>query len=343
MALSTEALAAQGITYPWHISVEAARKGYITSGNIESDLIVETYDQACLTHPQASRFLFSNEVLTSRLLRSTQPLETLIKRGVSVALILFIRNPLSHAISLYGQSVKRGGQTGDIDEHLASYRMPEAITHFLKWQRDAGVKVHIANYSRHAHDPGLVFCDLLELRRNTLSLSPVSTVNRSLTPSELYLQRAFNRGWGKGSNVFVSDRLCNKLPEIFVPPPTLSQRQYDAFCDRVGPMIEAANQIIPSSEAYQLEPYDMFSGHHPETGDIRFSTAQVDVLADAIAARIPPSHLTDAFFDLVEALRDGRAVEEKDITLLIEMARALRPGTKRFKRPSKPSRCFDSQ
>ncbi|MFU8779106.1 MAG: hypothetical protein ACNA7M_15795 [Roseovarius sp.] len=337
LALSVEALATQGITYPWHRSFEAARKGHITSGNMDADCIVETYDHASLTYPQARRMLFSNELLAARLLKSTGAIETLIRRGVSVELILFIRDPLPHAISLYGQGVKRGGETGDIAAHLERYRVPDAIAGFLKRQRDMGVKVHIANYSRHAQDTASIFCDFLGVSRDTLRPSPVSTVNRSLTPSEMYLQRAFNRAWGKRSSVFVSDQLCNKLPNIAVPPLRLSREGYTSFCDRIGPMVEAANRVIPGSEAYQIEDYDKYSGNEPETAEIRFSAAQIDVLADAIAGRMPPSELTDVFFDLVEGLRDGRAVDEQDVKLLIQMARALRPGTKRFKRSLRPT------
>lgn len=336
LAQSVERLASEGITYPWHPAMKLAQKEHISTGNVDPDGVVAAYDAACAAHPDATTFLFSNEALTSRHFDTAAPFAELIARGVSIDMVLFIRNPLSHALSIYGQEVKRGGAVEGVDTRLALYGQPGRIGQFLDLQRAAGVRVHVANYSNHRRNLSAQFCRMINLPKDILTPLEVRQVNRSLTKSELYVQRAFNREWGASSNAFVSDQLCNRLPDIRAERPYITPAQYDAFAQRMRPMLEEVNPKLPPNEAYVLESYDdLFGQSHPLEA-IQLSPEQVDVLVASISARLPKRDETEAFFDLVTALRAGAPLDDAGIEGLTRMARALRPGSKRLNVPALP-------
>jgi len=78
---------------------------------------VQTVTEAADRHAKASRLLFSREWLFSRIAADGGSLTTL-QKSFDVTVILFTREFLAHAISSYGQAVKRGGCTKSLGKYL---------------------------------------------------------------------------------------------------------------------------------------------------------------------------------------------------------------------------------
>lgn len=99
-ALSIDALADAGIHYPDHRDLVNAAEGKITSGNIVAKSLLKTASAALASKDRA--VLFSNEMLFHDIVTDENLLVNLMKVGVPVTVVLYIRNPLQHVISLYG-------------------------------------------------------------------------------------------------------------------------------------------------------------------------------------------------------------------------------------------------
>ena len=109
-------------------------------------------------------------------------------------LLLLVRDPLDHAVSVYGQMQKRHGFAGGLDDWLEIYDFPNALLHFLKTIRscDGSLSLAVDHYGRNKRS-------LINLLKDWLSLSagynysdPKRVVNRSLTLQELCLVRHLN-------------------------------------------------------------------------------------------------------------------------------------------------------
>ena len=124
-ALSVEALAAQGIHYSPAGSLDLARDGKITSGNVNPLRLVETYNRAVRTAAGAEAVLLSNEACFIAFEKDPAPLRRLTEQGVPVEIVLFLRDPLDWAGSSYMQSIKRHGGKRSFSEFLPNARFLE--------------------------------------------------------------------------------------------------------------------------------------------------------------------------------------------------------------------------
>ena len=201
-----------------------------------------------------------------------------------VEILLFIRNPVGHAASLWQQYLKRGGGTAPIEEFFEKYTVPDRVALFLDLFTPAeGVGLTCLNYDRHRRD-------LLTPLRVWLGLPPASLspprapiINRGMTRAELSLQLALNRRIGR-IGILLSDALCADLPDLpadLIRPDTASQR---AMCERLAPTLNRVNARLPESERYLR---DIVSA--PEVfGDtmLEFSPEQIELIGNALGGEI---------------------------------------------------------
>ena len=289
LALSQANLLKKGIAYPDHPSFDDARAGKISSGNIEPMNIVDSYDETCARYPDAHSVLYSNEYFFPAIVDKPEFLEPLLDRGVQISAILFIRNPLDHAVSRYVQTIKRRGSTRHLEEELALYDRPVRVLQFIVNARRLGLDLEVLNYSNHKGDLNSVFASTIGVEASDLLDPARPTINRGLTRSELRLQRAFNIEWGRKSSAFVSDPLCNELPDIKAEKPLISRAAYEEFVRVIDKMVADVNAIIPAEERYVVGSYeDSYGDADPDVSEsFNFSAEQLDVLARSISARIP--------------------------------------------------------
>lgn len=281
-ANSIERLAECGIDYPGAPS-EAAAGWKISSGN----------GQALMSAPPETFEITRDKVFFSaeRLFLSfaqdrdwPERLQALCAHHEigTVEVLMFLRDPIPHAESSYQQMVKRGGLTEKVETIFAKYTQPELVRDALT--RDFGgltINWHVYNYDRHKTELIQITEAFLDVPDGTLVRGGDRPVNRSMTAGELALLRGLN-GHDSTAAARLADALCNETPEIpseTVYPDTSVQQE---MITRLGPAIEAVDQMIDPAERYgtELKPVagaaERFS----------FTAEQVAVIGDILGARL---------------------------------------------------------
>lgn len=299
LALSLPALEAAGFCYP--IDDDTARsagEGHISGGNFQARpgafaALAETGrvapDKACLISAESLFYhiLKTPDTIGEEFARLRGPTPA----QVPLHVLLYLRDPLDHAVSTYQQSVKRGGYTGTLSDSLAKYRMPAQTLRVLEILGTTDAQVTIRNYSRHKSRLLGTLEDWLGLAPETLRTPPVGQVNRSPTRAELELQRLLNMSGARQSARVVSDPLCNQLPDIRSEQPPLSSQALTAFLETMQTQIgdPAYAAAVPEAERPQIGAPADFEGRFPdptELPDYSFSPAQLQVLAEAIGTEL---------------------------------------------------------
>jgi hypothetical protein len=298
-ALSTEALARAGIHYPRPVRNDAARAGRITSGNFNPARVVELHDRARTRHPEAGTVLFSNEACFRLYLADPAPLRQLGEHGVATEVILYVRDPLGLAVSVYAQSLKRGGGVTEFEDFLSGFRFMAQVERFLALMREAEVTLKVRNYARCSDRLLPVTEELLGVTEGTLMPPPVARVNRSLTRAEMDLMRRLNATLPKEHTARVADALCHELPLLQAETPRLSRPAYDAFAARMAPILARLNGMLPDSEHLRMDPYDTRFEAPAEPAVL--SAAQQEVVDRALADAVSPAARAEAVAKTVGA------------------------------------------
>ena len=300
-----------GVEYPEVEPFARARRGGISSGNLGNGKdFVQTVTDVARRHANASRLLFSSEFLFRWIKEDGQTLATL-QKSFDVTVVLFTREFLAHAISGYGQTVKRGGCTTSLEEHLAVDRHPHAVLRVLEAIERSGCSAATFNYSRHSDHLLDIFAGAVGVALDTLVLPPVARVNRSLDETELALARCFNAVLGKSSSKLVADALCEKLPLHPTGTPRISRQDYQAYRERVAPIEATINPFLPPSERYGVdEPILIEDGTDGVDRVMGVTEAQLDVLAQSLGREIVRLRASKPDTALVQdwALRTIRAM-----------------------------------
>jgi hypothetical protein len=335
LALSEDALRDRGVAYPQGPEREAAVAGNVTSGNGMPKALLSRAEAAL--RGDADRIVFSNETLFRKLQADEALLDALARLGATLEFVLFIRDPLGHALSSYGQSIKRGGATHDLPAFLAQYAMPGRVETFLDLASSRGIPVRVLNYSRHANDVVGAFAALLALPPDCFRAPPRARINRSLTRAELRLQRAFNAALKVENKGFISDAWCNALPDVQSELPFLSREDYARFAARMEPQLASANARLPVAERYAMESYDEVFGPGAGEGDdlFTFSGAQLDVVARALAGRVGELADPNAFKKLARELEAGKPATAEQVAQIRKAASV--DSSRKPAKPSKPA------
>jgi hypothetical protein len=201
---------------------------------------------------------------------------------------LLVRDPLDHAVSVYGQMVKRHGFCGGLDAWLDAYDFPQVLLNFLEvfQAMPERVALHVDHYGRSKHQ-------LLEKMQAWLKLpgeaswqKPAqSAVNRSLTADELNLMRWLNGRFGDHAAP-VGELLVDRLPDLLPVRLQVTRTKRDQFLTRWQPCIDRINQRLPPHAQLQLSASDQFNDGVlvPEDFSIRLSREQLDCLLDGLSS-----------------------------------------------------------
>jgi hypothetical protein len=287
LATNKEKLAEHNITYPNHNSIETARGGHTTSGNIDIENL-GSFDDYIATRAAASgsySVLFSSEFLFRAILHNRYKFDSLCK-CFDVAVILFIRNPFEHAISMYGQSVKKGRATVSVDEYIRGYNTPWLVSDLIDIVRVAGASLIIKNYSNYRRRILREFLLALDLEERDFSFPAVQDINRSLCANEIRVQLAFNRYFGEQAFNLVAGPLVDNVPLSSKIDLTTTKETYNYFVEKIADVVRAVNQKLPAAERYSFNPPTQFSDQAGTEEFIYLSDRQIDVIASAVHAYI---------------------------------------------------------
>ncbi|MDN3526611.1 hypothetical protein QWY79_15170 [Halomonas sabkhae] len=284
LALSQSILLENGIDYPESSSATRAKKGRITSGNGGMLRSVLSQDYA----PASDNVLFSSEVLFHDFIHGKLD-DVLEQSGAgrfdSVNILLFIRDLVEHASSSYQQMVKRGGSTVDIEGMFSRYKQPELVSTFIdRCRQHPNVSITILNYSNCKRSVLQSVESWLGLAPATLVTPAIENVNRSMTRSELRVQKGVNGVLGKSGHL-VSDQLCNNMPDIksekSLPSEDIQRDMLERLknaCDYVDSHADADqryNDVTLPVDAESLRDDNYtFTGH------------QIDIVAKGLAGEI---------------------------------------------------------
>ena len=202
-----------------------------------------------------------------------------------IEILLFIRNPVGHAASLWQQYLKTAGGTAPIEAFFEKYSVPELVAQFLdRFLPIDGAGLTCLSYDRHRHDLLAPLRAWLGLSATTLAPPCAPTINRGMTRGELALQVALNRQIGRAGRILAHDTLCVDLPELppdrIYPDPECQR----AMCERLAPTLARVNAHLSEGERYRpdVDPAPAGAGDAPLT----FSPEQIDLIGAALGGEI---------------------------------------------------------
>ena len=201
-----------------------------------------------------------------------------------VEILLFIRNPVGHAASMWQQYLKRGGGSASIEAFFEKYSVPERVALFLdRFMSMDGVRLTCLNYDRHRQDMLTPLHAWLGRSSTALTRPGAAMINRGMTRAELALQAALNRRIGKAGRI-LSDALCVGLPEQppdrVYPAPACQQ----SMCDRLAPTLARVNARLPEPERYRRDIVPVTESADGAT--LSFSPEQIELIGEALGSEI---------------------------------------------------------
>lgn len=323
LARSADVLAGCGVSYPFHRSFEWAREGRISSGN--GRLLFN------LEYQPTAYDLFSDETLYAKLdEESLAHIMRLYPGGTQI--ICYTRDFFDHAISAWGQNVKRASYKEGIEPFIKNVYGGH-LKHLLKWfemQESLNFSMDLFNYSRHKdrlidHFIATTFGGLgKKLLQTTPPMS--APVNRSLTLAEYELQRLMNVYFPKKTFPFVSDVLVNELPEVKSERPAIPRKLYEFAKKKFMPDIEAINLRLTASERIVFESLDQVGEKLPNTsnGDYQFSQAQLEVYVRSLANAVVQPDI-GRLERMLASHERKEPIQRSDAAYLASVLQLLRP------------------
>lgn len=281
---SIETLEENGIVYPVVEQMQYAKKGRVSTGN---GALLGALFGAERKKSTASRTLFSSEMIFEKLLEEEGYAEGFlnmleVQEVERLRVLLFTRNPVSHACSAYQQRIKRRGESYTIEHFFMNeYETPRRVGKILNFfQAIPYCEMTVCNYDHAKHDMLEVLASWLQIERNALTPPPNNTVNRSLSISELELQKMINRKLGKVHRP-LSDYLVNELPHIVpekqVPSIELQEWLWKKFAQDIAEI----NANVPPHARYE-KSHDIQCPTPINNKDFVFTSEQLEVIASYI-------------------------------------------------------------
>ena len=203
--------------------------------------------------------LFSGEKLMKILPQKQRRLEEIaLSLGTErPELVLMLRNPFDHALSLYNQKIKSQGLKMSFANYLPMYDLPDKVLSFLRTYPSSHI-FHYDNYRTKLYAPLL---ELLSLPYNeNWSFPPFQLVNRSLSQSEIIFMRLCNYVFPKKLSKSIGKRLISFRPSLMNEK---FKKQYDDrlirdFNIRWRPIVDEINSYTHEESRLTLPAIDSF-------------------------------------------------------------------------------------
>lgn len=299
-ALSHQALHANGIHYPTFGVERSPDSTAIELGNASTAALslprfAETLDAIGPLDGLRGALLSSEELFVQLNALADPEAVAAAARAAgfdAIHVLLFIRNPMEHAASLWQQYLKRGGGSARIEPFFEKYAVPARVAEFLEtYGAHEQIAVTVYNYSRHRAGVLAPVSRWLGVDPDIWTTARAGTLNRSLTAGELAFQRTLNRHIGKAGAI-LSDALCERLPDL--PPSDLrpARALQEEMWQRLQPAMARVDARVAEPEHYR---YDLRDG---EGDALVLGAEQIEVIADAMGAEIRRLRLQVAEFGL---------------------------------------------
>jgi hypothetical protein len=290
LSLSGEMLEAHGLVYPDHVQQRIRESAKIVLGNAPQLMVTEDAFRARLDSlGDLRRFrgvVFSSEELFPQLLTLPDPKAVgsiASEAGFSeVSILVFTRDPIGHAASLWQQYLKRGGGTASLEAFFGKYAVPLRVAEFLeRYGKAAGFTLTLRNYSRWQDRLQQALADWLALPSDGFTAPLPARLNRSMTRAELAFQRSLNRYLGK-AGALLSDALCERLPDMSPDDLRPALVVQEETWRRLQPAIARVHARVPEAEQYCCD----ILAPKEEVGDFTLTASQIEVITDALGAEI---------------------------------------------------------
>ena len=329
LALNRDKLLALGIHYPWHRSFAKATAGSITSGNGANFLKLLPG-----LNTESEIVVFSSEFLFANLLASTQFKDLLNSEKYRIEVLLYTRNLFEMKFSSWGQAVKRGGLTLDVNTTLLKNPSGpyDQCLKWLKLTEQFPFKLLIRNYSNHKQDLAQrFFRDLAGNEDFPLVLPQSINVNRSLTSAELNCQRIVNSL--KLDKPHMSDHLVHELPSIKPSKIKCSREAYDLVRSKNANTIELLNQSLDPDEDVQIESPEEVICSEIELNENTLKQEQVKIITQYLSKYLISEK--DSEIDMIREIAvkiSKNSTDLNDALNLMKIAQRHRPDGRRIKK-----------
>ena len=324
LARNHELLKAAGIFYPENKAFDPARRGEVTSGNVD---VEDWFEGQVVPIARAAEgydtILFSNENLF-------HAFDAFLDRHrdheseFAFEILLFVREPFEKLNSAFQQAVKRRGFAGDIREFAAADTDADRAAFILRTLDERDVPFRLFNYSALRRSAVQAFFEHLgvwELIRAG-EHAEVGTVNRSLTAAELGFLLHVNQLFGAEFGSAIADALVHRLPDLEPDMAPIDAETRKQFHDANVAAVEAINAFLPAPERLRLDPAVM--PIESDTTDRRLSEAQAEVIRSVF-----PSALSyrDGIVlrDIAMKYESGEPLTRNEGITLMQYAQKARP------------------
>ncbi len=323
LALNSKLLENFGIEYPAHNSFEDAKKGNISSGNIPLvDDAWDSYIDKKVKTCNVENILFSNESLIHKIISHPKKIENLNKK-YNLELIMYVRNPLDHIFSAYGQQVKRGGLSEDMSSWIDNYKVLDRVLNVINLCQSINVKLKLINYSKIDTIENSFFSHLLKkdynLFINQSEVIKKRKINRSLSRVEYEIQRNFNKFAGASSSEYISDALVNNAPDVKSEKEYINDESLMNFINTNKKKVDFINTFLDDNNKLELEKPNI----QPENEKFEISKKQIEVLTESISNKIKNTNNAILQNNDADILKNIAQKYEKNDSLTIEDAHYL--------------------
>jgi hypothetical protein len=268
LARSHNALADEGILYPYHRSFALASRNQISSGNLSIGPENENWMTAgalpiIKANPDYHTFIFSNENLIHRLADFTSSLNSL-RDHFEFHILLVVRDPIEQLGSVYQQLVKRHGYTKGYEDFLSEHgyrcnatRKAEAALQVLD---DNDIGYSLFNYSRLKNSVIDALVHAIGIRDGVVDSSLTTPVNRSMSAAELQLLLFVNAMYGGTMGRKLADSLVNQLPNVSAVSLAMRQDSWHEVVRINKASVDAINKRLASDNHLTFDAKPGFSG-----------------------------------------------------------------------------------
>lgn len=166
-----------------------------------------------------------------------------------VRILLFVRDPLEHAVSLWSELIKHGWHLfdGKLDTFIEQYDLPKVTQLGLEeYLKEDIVELEIRNYDVCKSDLVSIVKSWLQLPVGSLALPDRQLTNKSLYPEEVDLILRHTRALGKC--VELRNKLFEVMKPSFQPRTVPSLEIQQNLWERQASAISYINLLLPVNE-----------------------------------------------------------------------------------------------